>query len=565
MKRCLCLVVAMFISAGLAGCAHFESHHVNAVALQGPQTHRTYVNCSELDASPSPPPYTFGDLKDCTAKDTLIVFSFSGGGMRSASFGYGVLAAAHTVAIPDETGSHPLDRDIDIVSGVSGGSFTAAAFATHREALFPAPGGPDYYRDNFLTHDFNPDLADLYLAPWHWHGLLPMFDAEEMATLYGGIEFSSPSDKLFAPSFGDLARKGRPFLVVQATDIANEQSFTFTQYDFDLICADVNRYPVTNAIAASSAVPILFSPIRLENHHSDAEPGEYCATHRPSWIDEAVEMPQTDFSRLFTRAGVAERFLPDPQSGAPVNTQQVVLQDGGVADNLALRGLQNILAQYLERPGSDTTGWTEEARETACRQGADRIGRVLFVAVDGGMLLDNRVFARGHSLGVGQIVNATTSSAMMANNIETMLATDILAKRLAAHLAALRCPGSAAHIDDRWAAAAKNAGSARSARVVTSYFAHISFDDLDPQTALPAAACDKRSTEHCTLHDLSRSETRLSYSSSQVDALIEAGRSAFICNRELAQFLKDSRATIGEHADLACKRSRSATLKLGTR
>lgn len=552
MKRFLLALVVISIPAGLSGCAQFASPTApKATALQGPPLYQSDSRCDGY-ASPTPPPYAFADLKDCTAPDTLIIFAFSGGGMRSASFGYGVLRAAHNVAVPDETGTHPLDADIDIVSGVSGGSFTAAAFANQREALFPAPGAPDHYRDKFLSHDFEHDLAALRMTPWRWHGLLPMFSAEEIATVYGEVEFSSSSDKLFAPTFGDLAKKGRPFLLVQATDLDNQQSFAFTQDDFDVICSDVNKYPVADAIAASSAVPLLFSPITLTNHHSDAKPGEYCATHRPKWVDESLGAPRADLSRLYTRAAMANRYLPDPATGRPASSRQMLLQDGGVVDNLALRGLQDFLAQYLEK--SSTVAWKGEEREAACRAGIDRVRRVLLVAVNGERQPDNTVSGQTHSWNMGLIAEATTSTAMKANSLETMQAADDMTKKLATHLGELRC------MDTRpvhGRSGTPNNGHAE--RVVAPYFARVSLEDLDPQTTLSSAACKKRRGKPCTPRDLARGETGLNYSRPQVDGLIAAGQSAFFCNPEIRQFLNDSHATVTANSDLACRKTPSAT------
>jgi len=127
--------------------------------------------------------------------------------------------------------------------------------------------------------------------------------------------------------------------MVQATDYGNEQPFTFTQNDFDLICSDLNSYPVANAIAASSAFPILFSPIRLTNHHHDnPKPGSYCATHRLPWIDAVLSKPEpADLSRLYSRARVAADYLAPPEKKKlkPLDKvldapRHVFLQDGGV-------------------------------------------------------------------------------------------------------------------------------------------------------------------------------------------------------------------------------------------
>jgi len=545
---------AAMLSAGLCGCASLERIYqpVDTAALTGPAAAVADTRCDKPDDPSAPPPrYSLGALKDCTSSDSLIVFAFSGGGIRSAAFGYGVLEGAHATTIADTAGAaHTLDSDIDIVSGVSGGSFTAAAFATHRGALFPAAGAPDYYRDNFLTHNFFGDLAAIYLEPWHWQWMLPNYSSQdELAKIYGGIDFSSDKDKLFAPTYGDLARKGRPFLVVQATDYGNEQPFTFTQDDFDLICSDVNAYPVGNAVAASSAFPVLFSPIRLTNHHYDDPSNKaYCATHRPAWVDEVLRAPEpVDLSRLYSSAQVANGYLP-PANGAKIDGTQaprsVFLQDGGVTDNVALRGLTNIVIRHMS--AADTGDlWTEANRAAACRNGWGRIKRVVFVAVDGEAQPDNKVATLPYLSDFLLILNVTSSALIDSNGFETMLATDALTKAIGSRLSQLSCDGGP---------------GGPGGHAVTPYFARVSFQDLAEETVLDGTACGRDAKESCTMGDLARSETSLDFQDKQVDALIAAGRSAFHCNRKMAQLRRDMSATEDAGSGFAC---RHATAKVG--
>ncbi len=533
----------------LSGCAQLEGIYKPAqtVPLAADAVHAD-TSCTAAPEA-SPPPYDFEDLKDCTSQQSLVVFAFSGGGTRSASFGYGALKAAHAAMIPDAAGAHPFDRDIDIVSGVSGGSFTAAAYANQRDKLFPAaPGAPDYYRDNFLTHNFFSDLISIYLAPWHWQWMLPGYATnDEMAKVYANVDFSSSSDKLFAPTFGDLAKKGRPLLVIQATDFGNEQPFIFTQNDFDLICSDVNAYPVGNAIAASSAFPVLFSPIQLTNHHftpTAANRSNYCHAHRPAWVNRVLASEPEDLSRSYVRAKEAENYLPpkeEPAAGTPpaAKPQFVYLQDGGVTDNVALRGLMNIMALNLEGP--DPVSWSEPARAAACRTGLGRIDKVLIVAVDGEARPNNQVSSLPYLSDIGLILNVATSAAIDSNGFETMAAAEAMTKKLAAKLENLNCTGV---VPDAVALGTK---------AVNAYFARVSFADLADETRLDPGACGK-SEGTCLLGDLARSATSLDFTGPQVDALIEAGRSAFLCNPKIGKFLRDSKADPGGKPAITCER-----------
>ena len=522
-RRLFKVVLMTALIVGVTGCEHLEAIYrpVDTVALKGPPAPPGDVRCS-APVPVTPPSYEIGFLKDCTAGDTFIVFAFSGGGIRSAAFGYGALTAAHGTAVTDADGHHPLSKDIDVVSGVSGGSFTAAAFASHREDLFPAAGATDYYRDNFLSHDFFVDLISIYLEPWHWQWMLPSYSSQdEMAKIYGAIPFSPAGDKVFVPTYGDLANKGRPLLVVQATDYGNEQPFTFTQPDFDLICSDLNTYPVGNAVAASSAFPVLFSPIRLSNHHFDGT-RDYCATHRPSWVDRVLDAPEpVDLSRLYSRARVANDYLPPkpgskPPKGDP--PRSVFLQDGGVTDNVALRGFSNTVISHFGTTDTGEGMWTDEMRSAACRGGWGAVKHIAVVVVDGEAQPDNKVGSLPYLADLALILDVTGSALVDANGFETMLATGSLTDLMAKRLSQLQCDGVPAH-------------------TVTPWFARVSFQDLAQDTVLDPAACARGAKESCTLGDVARSDTSLSFKPQQVDALVAAGRSAFQCNRKLAKFL----------------------------
>lgn len=524
----LCLIPLLW----LTGCSTIEQLYkpVDTVALQSEPVRQT--TACDAATPETPPSYHLNSLRDCTAQDTMVMFAFSGGGIRSAAFGYGALQAAHALSVPDDTSAHHFDQDIDIVSGVSGGSFTAAAFASKREKLFPAAGAPDYYRDNFLTHNFFSDLLQLYLSPLHWRWLFPYYGTnDEMAEIYADIAFSGPSDKLFARNFGDLARNGRPMLVVQATDYGNEQPFTFTQNDFDLICSDLAPYPVGRAIAASSAFPVLFSPIQLTNHHftTDAVKADhFCHQHRPLWIDRVLSQPEPeDISRLYTRAQKASQYIPAPlgtahNRSAEQNAQYVHLQDGGAADNVALRGILNIVLQNFTTLEA-TAPWHDAE---SCRIGMNRVRRIVIVAVDGEAQPNKHVATLPYLSDLSLILDVTSSAMIDANGFETMLATDAMIRKLANKLSLLDCR--------------QDTETPFVPQSVTPYFAHVSFQDLHEATPLPdGKSCNKSNDVSCTVDDLARSETSLDFSPQAVDALIQAGRSAFLCNRKVGVLLRD--------------------------
>ncbi len=96
--------------------------------------------------------------------ELLVVVAMSGGGKRSSSFSYGILKGLRDFELRGRGPPRRLLDEIDIVSGASGGSFTGAYYALHREGIFA-----DYERE-FLRRDSNNDIARLLLLPWNvWH------------------------------------------------------------------------------------------------------------------------------------------------------------------------------------------------------------------------------------------------------------------------------------------------------------------------------------------------------------------------------------------------------------
>ncbi|MDX2446465.1 MAG: patatin-like phospholipase family protein [Desulfobacterales bacterium] len=55
----------------------------------------------------------------------LVLVAFSGGGTRAASFAYGALKALAATKITTKKGERSLVHEIDVISSVSGGSFTS--------------------------------------------------------------------------------------------------------------------------------------------------------------------------------------------------------------------------------------------------------------------------------------------------------------------------------------------------------------------------------------------------------------------------------------------------------
>lgn len=251
------------------------------------------------------------------ASDGVVVaLFFSGGGTRAAAFSYGVLKELAHTPLPGAPARRMLD-DVEAISAVSGGSFTAAYYCLYHDRIFQD------FESRFLKKDVQRALATRAMNPLVWPKLLsPYYGRSDLAADY--------YDKhLFAGArFGDLARAGgRPFLAINAMDMATGEQFVFTSPRFGLIASDINDYPVARAVAASSAVPLALTPVTLRNYAG--RPGAAQPRFTPRDLDAAGPLSHRDAEAL--------RIL---HSYADSHTKPFVhLVDGGLADNLGIQSL----------------------------------------------------------------------------------------------------------------------------------------------------------------------------------------------------------------------------------
>lgn len=304
-KRFACLLAAACVAAAGAGCASTRPWS-NPPLAAAEVVH--YDGLAQLfDAS--------------RLADVLVVANFSGGGSRAAAFAHAVLSELDAAPFTWRGHDTTLAREIDMVTGVSGGSVAAAHLALHgaRDHLtrFPA---------DFLEVDFQGRLVAAALSPLQlhrvtspWYGRGNVLADELDSTLFKGT------------TFGQLAQLGgRPYLIIGATDLSTGAEFNFTSDRLALLCSSIDRVPLSVAVASSSAVPVLLSPLTLRNHAED------CARLR---------QPTPGGS---TVAGDAARVrLVKGESEAMASGQRrfIHLVDGGVSDNLGMRRLTDYVAK----------------------------------------------------------------------------------------------------------------------------------------------------------------------------------------------------------------------------
>ena len=268
--------------------------------------------------------YTFQTRqKHFKSQENLVVLAFSGGGTRAAAFSYGVLEFLRRTEVVAKNGTRVRLLDaVDMITGVSGGSFTALAYGLYGDKLFAD------YEQRFLKRDVQGELIARLLRPTYWGDLSSTGwgRSELAAQLYDEILFNNAT-------FGDLDRGDGPFIVASATDISTGGRVTFNQNLWNVMCSDLNAVKLSRAAAASSAVPVVLSPVTINNY------GGTCNYELPAWV------------KLFTQsanpprpAARAIRELKDAEPYADgVHHPYIHLVDGGVSDNLGMRGVLDAL------------------------------------------------------------------------------------------------------------------------------------------------------------------------------------------------------------------------------
>ncbi len=270
--------------------------------------------------------YEFANRLPDNSEDMFVVLAFSGGGTRAASFSYGVLEALRDTEVLIDGQPRRLLDEVDVISSVSGGSYTAAYFGLFGDRIF------ERFRADFLTRDWQGELLRLALSPAGMAAISsPDYNRSDLVarhldrTLFEGRRFT------------DMSREGRPFIIVNASDLNNATTFSFIQQHFDFLCSDISTYPVSHAVMASSALPGPFSTMALRNYPD-------CGQRRQAWVERSLE---TD--PLMERRRVVAMALARYRDPATMPVLRLV--DGGVTDNLGVRGsMMSPVAHYGNVP-----------------------------------------------------------------------------------------------------------------------------------------------------------------------------------------------------------------------
>jgi NTE family protein len=269
--------------------------------------------------------YRFENLAGGKDENKLFVcLAFSGGGTRAAALAYGAMLALRQTKIDWPRKSETLLDEVDCISSVSGGSFPAAYYALYHDRIF------DDFESRFLYRNIEGGLILRAAAPWNWPWLVsPYYSRIDLAADMYDTELFDHS------SYDQLTKQARrPFVILNATNIGSGNRFQFTQDQFDLIGSDLGPYPISRAVAASSAFPFLLSPLTLENYQP--------IQGFPVLTDYQLGLGDYNNNRsryYWSKSQLA--YVDEPQP-------YVHLMDGGLADNI---GLRSIITAYEQSNG----------------------------------------------------------------------------------------------------------------------------------------------------------------------------------------------------------------------
>jgi len=376
----------LLFAAVLSGCSHFGHYPVNA-PLERYEPAHGYIPQNMVNPNNS--------------EKLLVVLSFSGGGTRAAAFSYGVLEELRESKVTFNGSQHRLLDEVDIISGVSGGSFTAAYYGLFGERIF------EDYESRFLKKNIQGDLLTrIFLNPVNWFRLSsPYFDRSDIAAEYYDKHVFE------GKTFGDMLKHRGPMVLINATDMSLGLRFTFNQTVFNAICSDLLTFPVARACAASSAVPGVLTAVTLKNYAGR------CGYELPAYFRE----PSSSYRRLQMKEGIATVLDSEKK-------KYFHLIDGGVADNLGIRAIE----EEVDSAGNIWTMLTQTGRE--------KVNKIVFIVVNAETKISSRWDRIEYVPLFGGVLSNYSTIAIVRYNTETMAVLQESFDRWALQIREGRCP-----------------------------------------------------------------------------------------------------------------------------
>lgn len=344
----------------------------------------------------------------------FILVAISGGGSRAATLGWVVLRELSRFRYADDGQSHSLIDDIAVVSSVSGGSVIAAHFA-----LYGAEG-LDRFGPDFLEPDNMRTLGLDATNPITWFRLAITGSSriDLVEQLFDERVFKNKT-------FSELNQRGKPYLILNATDMASGEVFAFTPKRFDDICSDLDKEPISAGVGASSAVPIVLSPVAFQNYSANR-----CqARPTPQWITNKLEGRFAPYVNVenFKLARYANDLRHGKNSFRKID--YLYLLDGGLADNLAIHGLlETISSPYAAPVAANPASGLNEGHTILQAINTGQIKKLSVIVINARADPANTIYQTASRPGIMGMIRSVTSvpidstTASVSSQMEVLLA-----------------------------------------------------------------------------------------------------------------------------------------------
>jgi NTE family protein len=211
-------------------------------------------------------------LDACPKTDNnFIGIAISGGGSRASVFSAAVLF---------ELQRYGLLQQVDVISSVSGGSFTAAYYVlSGDDPLTSPPTIEGSARPRWDPGVVFPKLQKNLIAKWVRNSFWILHILRYWFTYYDRTDVMAwiVADTLYDTTwfrgrgfqFKDLNPQ-RPYLILNATNdtegAEGTKVFCFTRECFDKIQSSIDYYPIAHAVMASAAFPAVFQSVTLKDY-----------------------------------------------------------------------------------------------------------------------------------------------------------------------------------------------------------------------------------------------------------------------------------------------------------
>ena len=222
-----------------------------------------------------------------TKDERFLALAISGGGSRAANFGAAVML---------ELQQRKLLEQVDVISGVSGGTLPAVYYGLGQQA------------GDFTESGLRKALGYHFQASWIRRWFLPqnIFRYWLSDFTRSDIMVQVFNNELYHDAmFKDL--QSHPKILLNSTIHNDHTRFTFTDEGFSRLGSALAFYPVANAVNASSAFPGAFQDVTLEWYMT---PREYVHLYDGGPIDNLGVQAITEYINRNILGTSLKRLFP---------------------------------------------------------------------------------------------------------------------------------------------------------------------------------------------------------------------------------------------------------------